>query len=203
MLPATRAAADKLIFDCANIAYIASLFDRKALERPVERLGWSVRQVFGHIALQLDWAADAVPKLLAADPNERGAVDWDALNAEFARKAEGMSLVEILETMARGRDRLIAQLLALSEADLNRKVLGETTLVDIIESWLPHMEEHALDLLDAEPALRRDPMVLGWILYADFPGRPDLNERVDQLYEEVREWAESESDEAEEDDDDS
>ena len=202
MLPVTRAAADKLIFDCANIAYIASLFDRKALDRPVERLGLSVRQVFGHLALHLEWEADALPRLQAGEPGEGGPVEWDALNAEFARKTKDTPLLELLETISRGRDRLIAGLLKLDQAALDRKVAGETTLADIVESWLTHIEEHALDLLDVEPALRRDPLVLDWILYADFPDRPDLNERLDRLFEEVREWAESEPDDDEEDDDD-
>ncbi|MCK9519421.1 MAG: DinB family protein [Dehalococcoidia bacterium] len=189
MLPEMRAAADKLIFDCANTEYVATTIGPRALDRPIERLGWSVRQLIGHLALSLETCADKLPKLSTAAPSELESFDRDEANAEMAAKTAKTPLPDLLETMARGRDRCIAAFADLDEQALARKVAGETTLGDVIRSWLPHFEEHALDFLDAEPKLRRDILVLNWVLYADYGDRPDLIERQRELMAEVRQWA--------------
>ncbi len=44
MTPEIRAIADRFIMDTANLKYLASGVSKDALERPVEVLGWTVRQ---------------------------------------------------------------------------------------------------------------------------------------------------------------
>lgn len=199
MLPEMRAAADKLIFDCANTEYVATTIGPRALDKPVERLGWTVRQLIGHLALSLEAYADNLPKLTGAEVSQPGTFDWDAANAEMATKTAKTPLPDLLETLTRGRDRCIAGFAVLDAAALARPVAGDTTLGDVIDSWLPHFEEHALDFLDAVPKLRRDVMVLNWVMYADYAGRPDLIERQQELMGEVREWLDEDEDEQEND----
>jgi hypothetical protein len=197
MLPEMRAAADRLIFDCATTHYVATTIGKRALDRRIERLGWTVRQLVGHLALSLEAYADALPRLTGGEASPEP-FDWDAANAEMAVTTAKTPLPELLETLARGRDRCIDGFLALGETALAKPMAGGTTVGEVVRSWLPHFEEHALDFADAEPKLRRDPMVLNWILYADYAGRPDLLDRQGALMTEVREWLRDEDDEDEE-----
>lgn len=85
----------------------------------------------------------------------------------------------------------------MDQQSLSREVREGVSGADVVESCLGHFEEHGLDLADAEPALRRDPMILNWLLYADFQGQPELLERQERLAADVREWLQSEADAAE------
>ena len=48
------------------------------------------------------------------------------------------------------------------------------------------------DIIDALPKLKRDAMVLNWVLYADFAAQPGPLERQKKLANEVREWLRAE-----------
>jgi hypothetical protein len=191
-----RAASDRLIFDVATVKYLVSAMRKNDFERRCKALDWTVRQTIGHLALSLETAAAALPELLAADPGADNAPpDWDALNADMARETATMPIGDIMETLARARDASIAAFLPLSEADLARPVTASVTVGDIIESWGSHFDLHAIDLVDAIPRLRFDPLLLNWVLYADYSRNPDLLARQQRLLADVREhYAEEEDD---------
>jgi len=193
MLPEMRAAADKLIFDVATTKYVASIIGKRALDRRIDSLGWTVRQLLGHLAFSLETYADQVAALAAGD-DSAARIDWDAANAEAAEATAKRRLPELLDTMSGARDRCIAEFSRLDEQALERQVRDGMTIRQIVNGCMGHFEEHALDLTDAEPRLRQDPMVLNWILYADFERHPRLKARQEQLVAEVREWLKSEDD---------
>ncbi|MGE5595470.1 MAG: DinB family protein [Hyphomicrobiales bacterium] len=188
MLPEGRAAADKVIYDAANLRYIAENAGKKGLEKRAPATGWTVRQTIGHLAFALHSYADSLPVLTGVEPGNPGGFDVAAFNAETAARTEKMPLPRILEELADGRDRCIDAFLALAEGDLDRPAGGAQTVRDLLRIWQCHFETHALDLLDAMPVFEQDPMVLNWVLHADFSAQPGLLERRQQLAARVREW---------------
>lgn len=196
MQPELRAAADKLIFDVATAKYVASILGKRVLDRRIESLDWTARQLIGHLALSLEAYAGALERV-ASGEGGLARSDWDAANAEMAAKTEKARLPDLLETMSNARDHAIGALSRMDQQSLSREVREGVSGADVVESCLGHFEEHGLDLADAEPALRRDPMMLNWLLYADFQGQPELLERQERLAADVREWLQSEADAAE------
>lgn len=185
MLPEMRAAADKLVLDVANLRYIVSLLDRKDAARRTPG-GWPVHQVLGHIALSLGANAGAVDDLLKADSAAAVPGNGQGPNVERAVEAANMPLQQVMALLAVNRDRCIERYGRLREDELSRPVVGDSTLLQVMHSWLAHIEEHALDLADGLPQLRLDPMVLNWLLWADFAARPHLFARQQKLAQEAR-----------------
>ncbi|MCC7364038.1 MAG: DinB family protein [Dehalococcoidia bacterium] len=185
MTPEMRAFADKLILDVANVQYVAAMAGKRGLEARVPGGEWTVRQVLGHLAFALEASAQAIPGL--AEPSAEAApIDRDARNAGFAAQSADMPLPDILARMSEARDGCIAAAADLTDEQLDRVVPGQGTVRGVLRSWLPHFEEHSLDLADALPKLRLDPMVLNWILYADMTYRPALLARQQKLATEAR-----------------
>jgi hypothetical protein len=57
---------------------------------------------------------------------------------------------------------------------------------DVLNVWSKHIAHHGMDLVDAVEEVRFDPMVLNWILYADFSADPSRLSRQQHLLAEVR-----------------
>ena len=93
--------------------------------------------------------------------------------------------------------RLVAGLVVMTEADLGRDA-GGGKLLGLLRTWSAHAADHAIQLLEALPELRGDPMLLNWLLYQDFSQRPTVFALQQRLFEEVRERYASEENESEE-----
>lgn len=186
MTPETRAAADRLILDVANVKYLAMTLGKGDLDRRCEATGWTMRQTIGHLAASLQVYGEALPRMAGGHEAAEERFDWDALNAETARRTAATPLPELLEALSGGRDGTIEALLALSEADLARPVTADVPLRAVIAAWMTHLSEHAIDFADTLPAARFDPMLLNWVLHADYSKSAARLERQQKLMAEVR-----------------
>jgi len=184
--PETRAAADRVILDVANVKYLAMTLGKGDLDRRCEATGWTIRQTIGHLAASLQVYGEALPRMAAAVGAAEEPFDWDVLNAETARRTAATPLPALLDALSRGRDATIEALLALSEQDLAQPVTASVPLRAVIAAWMTHLSDHAIDFADALPLARFDPMLLNWVLHADYSTSAPRLARQQQLMAEVR-----------------
>jgi len=59
-------------------------------------------------------------------------------------------------------------------------------LVNALQASSRHLVAHGLDFADTLPELRHDPMVLNWLLYADYSENAERTARQEKLLAEVR-----------------
>lgn len=192
-----RAQADRLIVDVANTKYLAASLAEGDIDRLCPATGWTVRQTLGHLALMLEFHADGLPGLSGVAPPGPGSVpDWDSINAAMAGQTAHMPLPEIHANLVRGRDRCIEGFLDLTMLQLGREIVPGVDLLAVLKTWDRHFAIHAIDLADALPALRRDPLVLNWVLHADYRRDPGRLARQQALAAEARERLAEEEDHA-------
>lgn len=184
MTPELRAIADRFIMDTANLKYLASGVPRGGLERPVEPLGWSVRQTIGHLVVWQEAYLDGLPALMRGDQLEPG-FDIDAFNAKGAEQTTATPLPDLLARVDLALVRLLS-LLESAPAGFEDARVGSARVGDLLRGWSTHLAEHSIDLVDALPELRFDPMILNWVLYADYGEDGRRLDRQQTLLADVR-----------------
>ena len=183
------------MYDTGNLKLFAAQLPQGALERPVPALGWTVRQVFAHLAAgQIACAASL--ERLATGSATLTAEDFDQPrnSADRAVSADARPLPTILEDFDSSLRRLVAQLNLLTGEALEAGV-EDVTVLAVLHGWSDHAAGHAIQLLEAVPELRGDPMLLNWLLYQDFSREPAQFTLQQTLFEEVRERHAHEDDE--------
>jgi hypothetical protein len=200
MLPEVRALADKLAYDVAMLKYVATGLPKGGLERTVPG-GWTVRQVLAHLAASEVMCVEALDRLLAGEPPVPPDFDPDRINAEAAQRHSEARLPDVLGALADARDAMISRFEQLTAVQLGSPFGRVPSLRTVLVAWSGHCEEHALDLVDVLPSLRVDPMVLNWVLHADYTDRPERNARQGRLFAEVREQLDREDREGSVDED--
>jgi uncharacterized damage-inducible protein DinB len=185
MTPEVRAVADRFIMDAANLKYLATRIPKGGLERPVEAVGWTVRQTIGHLVAWQERYARMIDDLLADTPTAAG-FDSDEFNAAAAEQARSTPLPDLLGRLDLATARLLALFEGMPPGTEDREVAGHR-LADLLRPWSEHIAEHGIDLLDALPEVRFDPMILNWILYAVYSGDARRLERQVSLMADVRE----------------
>lgn len=186
MVPEVRALADKLIYDVAMVRYMATSLPKGGLER-VAPGGWTMRQLLGHLGDAQARYVDALARFAAGEPPFPSGFDPDHLNRIAAPAFAKARLPALLESLGSTRDALLDLLGPLTPEQLGTPFSHGLTLLEALEGWSGHVEGHALDVIDAVPGLGRDPMVLNWVLYADYSRQPARLARQQRLFEEVRE----------------
>ncbi|MBI2765359.1 MAG: hypothetical protein HYX53_05520 [Chloroflexi bacterium] len=186
MLPELRAAADKLIFDTANIQHVVKHLPRKAADRTVEATGLTLRETFALISARQEWYARSVDqhlrgKHLAAGD---GAGEQEYL-LKKRRQYEKPPLKDALRALSDARDRLIAAFERAGD-DAASDDPGSIWSPAALLAQAHHMEPHALDIAETVPELRGDPLLLNWAFNPDYRDRPDLHERQQRLFAIVR-----------------
>jgi hypothetical protein len=184
MKPEFRAIADRYILDIANVRFIAEALTDEALDRRVVDSEWTVGQVLCHLANDTARQASAVVGLAA------GAALPQFAGESSPGGTEGMG--SVLSRLGRARDELIAGLDRLSAAALVE--------APVLDRWSRHCARHGIDLAEALPELRLEPMVLNWLLYVDFSDDRTAFRRQQRLLAEVRERSPARVYEGEEDD---
>jgi len=193
--PEARAVADRFMYDTGNLKLLATQLPGGALERPVPAQGWTVRQVLAHLAAGqlayaevLDRIASGSEGLTVED------LDQPRIAADRAVSVDARPLPSILEDLDSSLRRLVAQLNVLTGDSLQLRV-DETTVLALLLSWSGHAAGHAIEMLEALPELRGDPMLLNWLLYQDFSDEQAQFALQQTLFEEVRERYANEDDE--------
>ncbi len=185
MLAEVQALADKLVFDVAMLKHLATNLPRGGLERAVPG-GWTVRQVLAHLAAAQAMCVEASDRFLAGEPPVPPDFDPDRANAEAAPRYSQARLPEVLSGLSATRDAMLSRFEQLTAGQLASPFGRVPNLRTVLAASSRHAEGHALDLVDALPRLRLDPMVLNWVLHADYSGSAERNARQQKLFAEVR-----------------
>lgn len=188
MDPRLRAIADRYILDVANLQFMTASLPDEALGRRVVDSEWTVAEVVAHLVAATAAQADWIENVRAGEP----------LGAGYRAPGPGEPAPDMDAIMARlpqARDRVIGALGAVPVIDDD----GVATL----DRWSRHYARHGIDLAEALHELRMEPMVLNWLLYADFRDEPAAFRRQQALLAEVRERYPSPRQAQEGEDDDS
>lgn len=181
MTPASRAAADRFILDTANVKYIAEYLPKGSVHRVVVTTGWTVGQTIGHLALEMTDLAAAIEALVAG--GEEGGVDIAHTDAEHAKISAKWGAKELVRRLDAGLVAVTGALAKFDPAQSGPSV-GGRPVEDILDST--HAAAHGLELAEALEEMRFDPMMLNWLLYADFSGKLELFDRQQKLFEDAR-----------------
>lgn len=197
MTPELRAIADRFIYEQATLKHITALAPEEALRRPVGGLEWNVGQLLGHLGSSMGTYAEVVRKWLVGEPALDG-FEPDAMNAETAARFAAASRLDVTRELGTGLVNLFAALSAVPD-DRLVEPLGRGTALETLEAFGEHCLRHAIALVDALPEVRMDPLVLNWLLGAEFE---DEASRAWQraLLAEAQEYIASHPDEEDEED---
>jgi len=185
MIPSVRAVADRFIFDTATVKYIAAALPPGGLDRVVASTGWTVRQLIHHLGSATMSAADALERATRAEQLLPETFTPAEFNRRAVEESRSMPLLEVLGLLDAARDRMLRALEAVPEV-LLPATFGRHTLVELLTDWSLHSVQHGLDFADTLPELRHDPMVLNWLLYADYSDDAGRTARQAKLLAEVR-----------------
>lgn len=172
MEPRLRAIADRYILDVANLRFMAASLSDEALARRVVDSEWTVAEVVVHLTDATEVQANCIEQARAGVPIEAG----------YRSPGPGDPGPEVQATLDRlgtARDRVIGALAAIPPID-DKDVAA-------LDRWSCHYARHAIDLAEALPEVRMEPMVLNWLLHADFRDEPPAFRRQQALLAEVRE----------------
>jgi hypothetical protein len=189
MLPGLRAAADRVLFDVANLKYAVDVLDGE-LDARCPATGWTVRQTLAHLPDWLAFHASAVERWLANEPLVPEGWEIDAQNAEMVDRHTGTTGAAIVLDLQAARDRLIRvyeRVTVARAAEPIPTARGETTVVALAEGATRHTIGHVLDLLEASPRLRSDLFLLNWALWDVVLTDADWMARRQHIVDDVQE----------------
>lgn len=184
MTPELRAILDRFIYEQATVTHIVTALPAEGAERVVGETGWTIRQLVAHFAESQEGYAAAIGRWLAGEQVEPAGFDRDRVNAETARTHAETPLPELLVRLRKSLRALFAAFHAIPDERL-ADPFGPSSALESFHTWKRHYLDHGLDLIDAAPEVRFDPLVLNWLLYAEFiDERSKARQR--QLMEDVR-----------------
>jgi hypothetical protein len=185
MMPGILAAADLLMMDSANLRYATERMPADAADRLVAPLGWTVRETIGHIVLANERFAYHIVQRLRGIPFSGVADEAAEVNAEAVARTNDIPVRDLLARLDISATSLIAAYKALPDQASGSKEASKAMQNAVAED-AAHMSHHAIDLVDAVPELRTDPMVLNWVLYVDYTGDERRSAAQMTLLKEVR-----------------
>lgn len=185
MTPELRAIIDRLMYEQATVTHIVMSLPPGGIDRVMQGPGWTVRQLVAHFADTQEGYGAAIERWLAGEPAVPDDSDTDRINALTAAANTETALPELLTRLRKSLRALFVALHHVPDGKLGEP-LGGPSAIETFHAWERHYRDHALDLLDAAPEVKFEPLVLNWILYADFDD-DDARVRQRALMEEVRE----------------
>jgi len=193
MTPELRAIIDRLMFDQATTLHIVTSLPDGGTARMIEGTGGTVAQLVAHFAASQEACATALRRWLAGAPAEPPRFACEAVDGGEAALADAEAGLRV------SLRALFAVLHEIPDERLGEP-FGEASAIETFHAWERHYLDHALDLVDAAPEVRLDPLVLNWVLHTSFD---DERSRARQraLLEELRAYYAS-LDEDDEDDED-
>ena len=197
MHPELRAIADRFMYEQATLKHIAALAPEGALARPVPGYDWNAAQLLAHLAQSLHAYTEVVDRWLVGDSSLEG-WDPDATNAETAAANATATVADIHRSFGIGLNGLVAALSRVPDERIADQ-LGRHPAVETLKALTGHSLAHALPLVDALPEVRMDPLVLNWLLDAEFEVEADRLWQAN-LLREAREYIANHPHEEEDDD---
>lgn len=185
MTPELRAIIDRFMYEQATVTHIVTSLPPGGIDRVMNQTGWTVRQLVAHFADTQEGYASAIQRWLAGEPAIPGDLDTDRINALTAAANAETPLPELLTRLRKSLRTLFVALHHVPDGKLGEPFDGHSA-IETFHEWERHYRAHAFDLLDVAPEVKFEPLVLNWILYADFDD-DDARVRQRALMEEVRE----------------
>ncbi len=179
--PAVQAVCDRFVLEVAYVRFLAEILPERSLERIVPATGWTVRQTFRHIERAMDEYGDIFPRVLAGEPGHGEDFDRDTENAAQANATGITPLPEILGGLGRARDRFLSMLEANAEALEVAQSDDGYPVIEIAAHWAQHSAVHCLEMIEALPELRTDPLVLTWLLECNLGQDEEIQQRRRRL----------------------
>ena len=170
MTPELRAIADRFIYEQATLKHMTALAPEDAMRRPVPGSAWNVAQLLGHLALSMNSYAGAVRGWLGGETDFSG-FDAEAMSEETAARFANASRLDVTRAFGAGLVELFAVLGAVPDERMDAP-FGTGTGLDTLRGFGEHFVRHAIPLVDALPEARMDPLVLNWVLDAEFDDEP-------------------------------
>lgn len=184
MTPELRAILDRFMYEQATVTHIVMSLPPEGAERVVDGTGWTIRQLVAHFAASQEGYAETIGRWLAGEQVEPEGFDPDLTNAETAAANAETPLSELIARLRKSLRALFAAFHLIADEKLGEP-FGRDTALETFHTWERHYLDHGLDLLDAAPEVRFDPLVLNWILYAEFVDERS-KARQQQIMKEVR-----------------
>lgn len=169
MMPRILAAADQIMLDSVNLKYFAESMPADAIDRVIVPLGWTVRETIAQLVVANERFASDVQRALRALTFTGEAGEDDELNAEAVAEAVSTPFRALLARLESSSASLIAAYKSFPD-HLNLPRGEAERFQELLSEDSGHMRLHAIDLVDAVPELRMDPMVLNWVLHVDYAG---------------------------------
>lgn len=182
MTPELRAIADRLIYEQATLKHMVALAPEDAMGRPAGDR--TAGETFGHLAAGMSACAAALEHWLASGgPLVLG--NGCELATSSTDPLPGATRLNVTRALGSGLVSLVAALGRVPDAHLEPGADGVNAL-DALRGFGEHATGHAIELIEALPEVRMDPLVLNWVLAADFA---DAKSQAWQrsLFEEVQE----------------
>lgn len=183
MTPNVRAIADRFMYEQATLKHMMALVPDGGFERSVPGTEWTVRQLFAHLARILTTYSDTIREWLAGD-DPMASWDPEQVNNTTACAHVDTPADLISAAFAVGLNDLVATLAAVPDGRL-AEAFGHATFEETLLEWSEHFLSHAVPLVRALPEVRMDPLVLNWLLDADFDD-DELRAWQDTLLAEAR-----------------
>ena len=205
MTPELRAIVDRFMFDQATFTHIVSSLPADGAARAVTGPGWTIGQLVAHFATSQERYAAAIARWLAGEEVLPPDYDQDTENAAVAELHRDAPLDDSVRRLRESLRALFAAFHRVPDERLDQPFARGTAL-EAFHAWEHHYLDHALDLIDAAPEVRLDPLVLNWVLHANL-GDGRSRDRQRQLLAELRAYyatldEDEEEDEEEEEEDD-
>ena len=177
MVPRVQAVVDTIADQRRRFERFCRSLSDEELARPVPGSDWTVKDFISHVAT-LDgpyagwFAALAGP----GTPGglHRGSLhfDVDEFNREAVAQRRGRSVEELLVEAAQARAALIAELMRLTDAQLDatsrfggdrKRPPVHMSLARFLQGWTRHDAIHVADMLKALPERRAHPELHAWL----------------------------------------
>lgn len=184
MLPRLRAIADRLIYDTACLKHAVTSLPAGGLDGKVGGGDWSVRQVLAHLGAYAELYAGMLERRARGEALLPEDFDIESFHQRTVEAGDAR-LPALLERLAGVRDRCIAAFSSLDTAALDT-AFRRGTLLDGLTRWSRHIGRHGLDIIDTFEVLHVDPLLLRWVLQADFGGDEDAARRQVRIRESAR-----------------
>ena len=194
MTPELRAIADRLIYEQATLKHMVALAPEDAMRRPAG--GRTAGDTFGHLAAGMSACAAALERSLAGGGPLAVGDGCELANAS-TDPLPGATRLDVTRALGSGLVSLVAALGRVPDAHLEPGADAVNAL-DALRGFGEHATGHAIELIEALPEVRMDPLVLNWLLDAEFEDEASQAwQRA--LLAEAQEYIASHPDEDEED----